>query len=69
MNVFGTPVKQDRSLIRRVTHLQVTPPPLENGDRLTRTEFERRYTFSSAATFEGMRKAALSLVEEARPAV
>lgn len=43
MNVFGTPVKQDRPLIRRVTQLQVTPPPLENGDRLTRAEFERRY--------------------------
>ena len=43
MSTLEIPVKQDQHSVRRAARLQVAPPPLENGDRLTRAEFERRY--------------------------
>jgi Uma2 family endonuclease len=43
MSTLEIPVKQDQRSTRRAARLQVGLPPLENGDRLTRAEFERRY--------------------------
>jgi Uma2 family endonuclease len=40
MSLIEVPVRQRT---RRAVRFRVAPPPLENGDRLTRAEFERRY--------------------------
>ncbi len=40
MSLIEVPVRQRT---RRAVRFRVVPPPLENGDRLTRAEFERRY--------------------------
>jgi Uma2 family endonuclease len=43
MSVRQVPVKQVQRSVYRTVMPQVGLPPLENGDRLTRAEFERRY--------------------------
>lgn len=43
MSALEIPVKQDQRSTHHAVMPRVGPPPLENGDRLTRAEFERRY--------------------------
>jgi len=43
MSALEIPVKQVQRSAHRAVIPRVGPPPLENGDRLTRAEFERRY--------------------------
>jgi len=43
MSALEIPVKQVHRSVHRAVIPRGGPPPLENGDRLTRAEFERRY--------------------------